>query len=70
MKRVLPIMVLPRQPESIGLTKLGGTEGSLYSVERTTGMDYWNGLLECPLTLHLTSLVPRLFSLLAEGRFW
>ena len=23
--------------------------GSLYSVEWTTGMDYWNGLLECPI---------------------
>ena len=30
-------------------------EGSLYSVEWTTGMDYWNGLLECPLTLNLTT---------------
>ena len=32
--------------------------GGLYSVEWTTGMDYWNGLLECPLTLKLTTKIP------------
>ena len=37
--------------------RLQGTAGSLYSVEWTTGIDYWNGLLECPLTLNLATKI-------------
>ena len=28
-------------------------------LEWTTGMDYWNGLLECPLTLNLATKINR-----------